>query len=143
LEQRHGPWITELQGRGVLAFDPLRLGDLFENGLPDPAVLSELLNLKESSVGLKAYGPQGGQVLESSADAEVVGIVDGRLSTPGPILLEVLLDLRVLVADMQRGVYAFRDEAAAEGPWGLPPISLFSLLFYDLLSITEEKGWAR
>ena len=85
----------------MLAFDPLRLGDLFENGLPDPAVLSELLNLKESSVGLKAYGPQGGQVLESSADAEVVGIVDGRLSTPGPILLEVLLALRVLVADMQ------------------------------------------
>ena len=88
----------------MLAFDPLRLGDLFENGLPDPAVLSELLNLTESSVGLKAYGPQGGQVLESSADAEVVGIVDGRLSTPGPILLEVLLALRVLVADMQGGL---------------------------------------
>jgi hypothetical protein len=25
----------------------------------------------------------------------------------------------------------------------LPPISLFSLLFYDFLSITEEKGWER
>ncbi len=48
----------------MLAFDPLRLGDLLENALSDPAILTQLLDLKQSSVGLKAYGPQGGQVLQ-------------------------------------------------------------------------------
>jgi cytochrome c peroxidase len=48
-----------------------------------------------------------------------VGIVEGRLRTPGPILLEVLLDLRALVADdkdalsvsEQRGLELFRGRA--------------------------------
>jgi hypothetical protein len=45
----------------VLAFNPLRLGDLFENALSDPVVLTQLLDRKKSSIGFKAYGPQGGQ----------------------------------------------------------------------------------
>jgi hypothetical protein len=47
-----------------LAVDHLRLGDLIEYPLGQEAILTEGLDLEQPTVGGKADGPQGGQVVQ-------------------------------------------------------------------------------
>ncbi|MBU0498965.1 MAG: hypothetical protein KJ558_02450 [Gammaproteobacteria bacterium] len=57
-------------------------------------VLTDGFDFEQTTVGIEAYGPQGGQVFEFAADAEVAGVVDGGLRAQRTIELEVLLSFR-------------------------------------------------
>ena len=59
--------------------------DLFVGSLANEAVVSDSLDVEETSIGLKADLPQRGEVVQSFADSEVTGIVDGRFSTQGAV----------------------------------------------------------
>ena len=49
--------------------------------------------------------------MQASADGEIAGVVDRGLGAQGTILLEVLLDARGLVVDVQRRRDAVGDDA--------------------------------
>ncbi len=51
---------------------------------------------------------------QEPADAEVGGVVDGRLGAEGAALLQVLLDLRVLVVHLEADLVAAVEDARAE-----------------------------
>ena len=76
--------------------------------------MAEALDVEQTSVGRKADLPQGGQILQPFADAEVAGVVDGGLGAQGAAFLVVLLDPRVLVVDVQRRGDALGQDAGAE-----------------------------
>ena len=102
-EERVDDRVGEAQGGGPLTLD----GDRSSTGervFADRAIVADPLDVQETSVGLKADLPQGGEVRQPSADVEVVRVVDGRLRPERPSFLVVLLDPRVLVVDVQRGV---------------------------------------
>src|SRR5207249_7893899 len=91
---------------------------LAERALADRAVVREPFDLKQTAVGLEADLPQGGEILEPLADADVPGIVDRRLSAQRAALLVVLLDARSFIVDVQRGGDALGDDPRAEAAGG-------------------------
>ena len=101
--------VGEAQGGGPLPCDGHWLGDVSERRFADRAVVADPLDVQQTSVGLKADLPQGGEVRQPLADLEVVRVVDRGLRPECPALLVILLDPRVLVVDMERG----RDALAA------------------------------
>jgi hypothetical protein len=60
------------------------------------------LDFEQTSVGLKADLPQGGQVREPLADVEIARVVYGDLGAERSTSFVVLLDPRTLVIDIQR-----------------------------------------
>ena len=110
--------VGEAQGGGPLALDGDRAGHAGERDVPDRAVVADPLDVQETSVGVKADLPQGGEVRQPSADREVVRVIDRRLRPEGPSFLVVLLDARVRIVDVQRGRHALGDHAGAKAAWG-------------------------
>src|SRR5512135_2884327 len=105
---------------GPLSLDLNRSIDLAERVFADGAVLADPLDVQETSVGLKADPPQGGQVGQPFADAEVARVVDRRLGPQGAAFLVILLDPRVLVVDVQRRRHPLGEHAGPE-PARRPP----------------------
>ena len=95
--------VAEAQRRGALAVDGARPVEVVEPFGSDGAVVAEALDAQQASVGGKADGPEGPEVLQPSADIEVVDVVDHRLGAQGATFLVVLLNAGVLVVDVQRG----------------------------------------
>jgi hypothetical protein len=120
LKQGHDPGIAERQRRGTLAVNDTGTVDLLEDRLGEVAVLADALDLEHATVGGKADGPQRGQIAQASAEAEVAGVVDGGFGPQRAFLLEVLLDARGLVVDVQRRGDVVGDDAGAKTPWGAP-----------------------
>jgi len=67
------------------------LADLAQRGLADGGIVAESFDGEQPPVGLEADGPQGGQVSQPFADAEVAGVVDGGLGPEGSSFLVVYL----------------------------------------------------
>lgn len=101
-QQRQNPEIAEPQGRGPLPIDDLGTMHLGARSVSHPAVMAESLDVQETSVGPKAHLLQGREVVQPSADLEVMRIVDGRLRAQGAPLFVVLLDPAVLVIVRRR-----------------------------------------
>ena len=80
----------------------------------------QTLDVEQTSVGGEADLPQRGQVAQSTADAEVAAVIDGRLGTEGLTLFVVLLDLRVLVVHVQARGDPFGEHPGAEPSRGGP-----------------------
>jgi len=78
------------------------------------------LVVEEALVDLIADGDERAPVFlgQSSADAEVAGVVDGRLGPQGAALFEVLLDLRGAVVDLDRGLHPFVEDLGVKPPGG-------------------------
>jgi hypothetical protein len=85
------------------------------------AVVAETFDFEKTSVGLKADLPQRRQVTQPLADVEVAGVVDGRLRAGSDLgyfrnLLEVLLEARVLVIDVERGDHPVGEHPGSKTP---------------------------
>src|SRR5258705_4732651 len=78
--------------------------------------MAEAFDLEHPAIGRKADLAQLGEIVKTPADPEVVGVVDGRLSTQGAMFFVVLLDARVLVVDDQGWGDVVRDHAGAKSP---------------------------
>lgn len=89
------------EGGGSLAVDDGGGGDVVEDGVADGRVVADSLDVEETSVGAVADLPECGQVVEPFPDAEVAGVVDGRLGPKSDSFLVVLLHAGRLVFDVQ------------------------------------------
>src|SRR3990172_2295555 len=110
--------IPEAETGGALAVDALGVLDALKRVFAERTVMAEALDVEQTSVGGEADLPQRREVVQPSADREVVAVVDDRLRAQSPVLLEVLLDPAVLVVDMQRGQHALGDHPGAEATRG-------------------------
>ena len=95
--------VAEPEAGGALVVDEDGGRDDVERVFADQTIVAQGFDTQEAPVGSKADLPQGGQILESSTDLEVVGVVDGGFGAQGLPCLVVLLDLGFLVLHMQRG----------------------------------------
>ena len=88
--------------------------------LGQDAVMTDAFYLEQFPIDLLAEVAQVGEVIDRLADVEVHRIVDGGLRAQGMLFLEVLLDVRGLVFDMQARLHAIGDHAGpiAKGRWG-------------------------
>ena len=84
--------VGEAQAAGTLPIDLDRFIDTAERVFADGTVLADPLDVQETSVGVEADPPQGGQVGQPFADAEVAGVVDRGFGPQGAALLVILLD---------------------------------------------------
>jgi len=119
-EQRLDPRVGEPQGRNPLVGDHLGALDLPQGRFAEGAVVAELLDVEETSVGVEADLPQGGEVLQPFAEGEVPRVVDRGLGPEGPPLLVVLLDPAVLVVQVERGRHPLGEDPRPEPPGGPP-----------------------
>ena len=92
LHQRVDAAVPEAKSDGTLLLDNDGLGDGVKVVVPDPAVVAQMFDAQETSVGGKADLPQGGQIEESPTDFKVVRIVDRRFGPEGLTFFVVLLD---------------------------------------------------
>src|SRR6516162_11182224 len=103
--------------------------------------MAEALDFEQAAVGGKADLAQVGQVDQTLADAEVVGVVDGRFGAQGALFLVILLDPRALVIDVQGGCGALGEDAGSEPSWcGAGNLAVEDEL--DLLGATEVEIFA-
>jgi hypothetical protein len=77
------------------------------------AVVTEALDLEQLAVHGIAEIAQVREVVDGLPDVEVIGIVDGRFRAEGVFFLEVLLDVRRLVLDVEARLHAVGDHACA------------------------------
>ena len=73
--------VAEAEGWGALPMGDGRATYLLERFLADDGVVTEALGVQQTPVGGEADLPQGGQIAQPSADAEVIAVVDRRLGT--------------------------------------------------------------
>ena len=99
--------IAEAERGGALGVDDDGLGQGIEVIVTDQAIVAQIFDAQEASVGGKADLPQGGEIAKSTTDLEVVGVVDGRFGAKGLTFFVVLLDTGFLVIDVERGDDAF------------------------------------
>lgn len=100
-QERKHTSIAEAQCGRALATDADGLLDSSERGFADRAVVTDTLDVEETSVGGEADLPQSGKVLQSFADLEVAGVVDDGFGPERSSLLVILLDAGFLVVDVQ------------------------------------------
>src|SRR5260370_18507337 len=113
-EQGVRQWIGEAQRGGTLVVDGDGSLQVLEGRLADEAVVTDTLDVEQTSVGGKADLAQFGEVVDASADGEVAGVVDSGLGSKSLPLLVVLLDAVFLVVDVQRRHDALADDSGAE-----------------------------
>ena len=82
-EQRLHRQVGEAQAAGPLTIDLDRFVHTAERVFADGAVLADPLDVQETSIGLEADLPQGREVRQPFADAEVARVVDRGLGPKG------------------------------------------------------------
>ena len=96
--------------------------------------MAEALDLEHSAVGCEPDLPQLWEIVQASADPEVVSVIDRRLGSQCPVFLVILLDAldaRVLVIDVQGWGDVMGDHPGAE----LPPRLASDLAIEDELHL--------
>jgi hypothetical protein len=117
--------IGESQTAGPLPIDLDRFIHPMERVRAHGAVLADPLDVQQTSIGLEAQPPPGGQVGQPLADAEFAWVVDRGLGPQGAALLVILLDPRPLGVDVQRRGHPLSEHARPEPPGrplGDPPV---------------------
>ena len=94
--------ISEAQRCRALIVHGDRSLHVLEGGFADEAIVTDALDVKQTSVGRKADLAQLLEIFDASADGEVAGVVDRRFGSKCLSLLVVLLDAGLLVVDVQR-----------------------------------------
>ena len=110
-------WIGETQCRRALIIDDDGLLQILEDDFADEAVVTDALDVEQTSVGRKGDFAQLRQVFDASADGEVAGVIDGGFGSKRFSLFVILLDAGLLVVDVQRRHDAVGDNAGTETAW--------------------------
>ena len=120
LHQGEHAAIAEAERRRALRVDDDGLGQGVEVVVADQAVVAQIFDAQQASVGGKADLPQGGEIVKSPTDLEVVGVVDRGFGPERLVFFVVLLDAGFFVVDVERGDDAFGQNPRAEYARGLP-----------------------
>ena len=116
--QGYGAWIAEAERSGSLALPCVGLMDALEERRADGTALTGTLDHKQTTVDLAGLVDQLAKVLEPGQDPEVGGLVDDGLDSQRPPFFEVLLDARMLVAEVHLHLGARREQPGDEGLFG-------------------------
>lgn len=113
-EQSLDAWVGKAQGRNPLPGYDLRVVDLLKSLFTQQAIVADLLDVQETSVGGEADEPQSGQIFQPFADAKVTRIVDRSFCAQCATLFVILLDARMFIVDMQSWRDSFCDNTSAK-----------------------------
>src|SRR5439155_1592690 len=111
--QSHGALIPEAQRSGSLAL-MVGLVDALKERRADGTALAGTLDHKQSLVDAAGLGDELGQVLQAREHADVGWLVDDGFDSQRAAALEVLLDARMLVAEVDPDLGAGREHARPE-----------------------------
>ncbi len=103
-----------------MGIDDDGLGECVKVVVADQAVVAQIFDAQQASVGGKADLPQRGQIAKSPTDLEVIGVVDGSFRPERLAFFVVLLDARFLVVDVERRDDTFSEDPGAELAGRLP-----------------------
>ena len=106
--------IVNAKGRNPLITHAGRQGELLDDLVADHAVMTDLLDVQYTSVGVEADRAKKHEIGQHSSDAYVAGVVDGGFGAKGSSFFVVLLHVRVLVVEVQRGNDSIGNHARAE-----------------------------
>src|SRR5207342_1996032 len=101
LQQGLNARIGEAQRRGASVIHSDGFLHVLEGSFADEAVVTDALDVEQTSVGRKADLAQVLEIFDASANGEVAGVVDRGFRSKGLPLLVVLLDAGFLVVDVQ------------------------------------------
>ena len=87
-----------------------------ERVLGQHALVTDAFDLEQFAIDLVTEVAQVGQIRHRLRDVEILRVVDRGLGAEGVLLLEVLLDVRRLVLDVQARLDAVGDHARAIAP---------------------------
>jgi hypothetical protein len=76
--------------------------------------VAQPLDFEQPAIGGKTYRAQLGEIVQTPAHPEIIGVVDRSLCTQGPIFFVILLDPRMLVIDVERWGDVLRHDPGAE-----------------------------
>src|SRR5260370_172497 len=110
VEQRLNVGVGEAQGGSAVTVDDDRSLNLLESGFADKTIMTEALDVEQTSISCEADSSQLVEVFEAAADLEIAGIIDGCLGSQRLAFLVVLLDPALLVIDVQRRGYAVGND---------------------------------
>src|SRR6202030_1096454 len=112
--------VGEAQRRRTLVVQADGLLHFLEGSFANETVVTDALDVEQTSVGREADHTQFFEIFDAPADGEVAGVVDRRFSSESLPLLVVLLDTRFLVVDVERRHHAVGDDAGTESAWCAP-----------------------
>ncbi len=132
--------IGEAESGGALTGALDRAVDLLKGLFGEDAVVTDAFDFEEPAVCTEADFAQFRQVVQSFADAEVVGVVDRCFGAQSALFLMILLDPCVLVIDMEGGCDALGEDAGAEPSRGAPVDAALKDEL-DLIRTAEIEVW--
>ena len=106
LAQSHHTWVVEAEARGALAGFDGGVLQAVERLLGQDAPVTDALGLEQFAIDALSKIAQVAQVVDPFVDGEVLGVVDRRFRAEGPLLFEVLFDVRGLLFHVQTGCHA-------------------------------------
>jgi hypothetical protein len=87
VQERVDARIGKAEARSSLAPGRHRTIDGVQGIFAEDAIVAQTFDLEQPSIGRKADRAQFGEIAQAPADAEVIGVVDGRLRAQGAIFL--------------------------------------------------------
>jgi hypothetical protein len=78
-------WIGEAQRRRALLVHHDGFLHVLERGFADEAIVTDALDVEQTSVGRKADLAQFVEIFDASADGEVAGVIDGGFGSKRPV----------------------------------------------------------
>ena len=113
-EQGQHSRVAETHSAGTPPINFRRLDELAKRRLIEGRVVAELLDVQETSVGVKADLPEGRQVVQPATDAKISCVGDSSLRSQHAAFLVILFDPRDFVVDMEAGYDVASDDACAK-----------------------------
>src|SRR5438105_467050 len=106
--------VGEGQSRSSLLVNLNRTIHTLKGGFGQHTVMADLLDFEQTSVGLEADLPQGGQVREPLADVEIARVVHGDLGAERSTFFVILLDPVTFVIDIEGRNHPLGNDAGAK-----------------------------
>jgi hypothetical protein len=111
LEESHDSAIPKAQSGDAVAVAGARALQVIEFAAVKAAIVGDALGIQQALVDVVADRLELPQVGQSLSDAEVHGLIDGRLGAESFSLFEVLFDVTALVLDVETRVDVGRDDS--------------------------------
>src|SRR5262245_41485050 len=114
LEQGVNPRVGEAQAGSAVAVNDDGPLHLMERSFADEAIVTDALDVEQTSIGREADDAELVEIFDTSADVEVASVIDGGFGSRGLAFLMLRLYPALLIVYVQRRGDALADDARAE-----------------------------